>query len=87
MERQKHRATDRQKTGDGHGREHGIRSETDTLAQILTHLRERPCRRSSFFKGGGVSLGPGPSEAGSYPWGPQDFFTAEVSKVPFGFAT
>ena len=54
---------------------------------VLTHLRERPCRRSSFFKGGGVSLGPGPSEAGSYPWGPQDFFTAEVSKVPFGFAT
>ena len=26
--------------------------------QTVTHLRERPCGRSSFPKGGGVSLGP-----------------------------
>ena len=25
--------------------------------------------------------------AGSYLWGPQDFFADEVSKVPFGLAT
>ena len=66
--------------------------ETDTLAQPVTHLRGRPRGRSSFPKGGGVSLGPGPGwtrcpGAGGHPWGPQDFLEAEVSKVPFGLAT
>ena len=54
-ERGRHRATDRRKMGDRHGREDGILSKTDTLAQTVTHLRERPCGRSSFPKGGGVS--------------------------------
>ena len=40
------------------GREDGIRPETDILAQTVTHHRGRPCGRSSFPKGGGVSLGP-----------------------------
>src|SRR5574337_1270789 len=39
-------------------REDGIGSETDTRAQPVTHLRGRPHGRSSFPKGGGVSLGP-----------------------------
>ena len=39
-ERGRHRATDRQKTRDRHGREKGIRSETDTLAPTMTYLRE-----------------------------------------------
>ena len=86
------RVTERQQTGDRQGREDGIRSETDTLAQPVTHLRGRPRGRSSFPKGGGVSLGPGPGwtrcpGAGGHPWGPQDFLEAEVSKVPFGLAT
>ena len=86
------RVTERQQTGDRQGREDGIRSETDTLAQPVTHLRGRPHGRSSFPKGGGVSLGPGPGwtrcpGAGGHPWGPQDFLEAEVSKVPFGLAT
>ena len=33
------RVTERQQTGDRQGREDGIRSETDTLAQPVTHLR------------------------------------------------
>ena len=86
------RVTERQQTGDRQGREDGIGSETDTLAQPVTHLRGRPHGRSSFPKGGGVSLGPGPGwtrcpGAGGHPWGPQDFLEAEVSKVPFGLAT
>ena len=86
------RVTERQQTGDRQGREDGIGSETDTLAQPVTHLRGRPRGRSSFPKGGGVSLGPGPGwtrcpGAGGHPWGPQDFLEAEVSKVPFGLAT
>ena len=66
---------------------------TDTLAQTVTHLRERPCGRSSFPKGGGVSLGPGGLRLDvvpwgwQSPWGPQDFLSAEVSKVPLGLAT
>ena len=62
------------------------------MAQSLTHLRERPGGRSSFPKGGAVSLGPGPQLDG-VPWGwqspvgPQDVLAAEVSKVPFGSAT
>ena len=49
------RVTERQQTGDRQGREDGIGSETDTLAQPVTHLRGRPRGRSSFPKGGGVS--------------------------------
>ena len=64
------RVTERQQTGDRHGREDGIRSETDTLAQPVTHLRGRPHGRSSFPKGGGVSLGPGPAgRLKAVPWG------------------
>ena len=87
------RLTERRRTGDGQGTGDGIRSEIDTLAQTVTHLRERPCGRSSFPKGGGVSLGPaGPGwtqrpGAGNHPWGPPDFLASEVSKVPFGLAT
>ena len=87
------RLTERRRAGDGQGTGDGIRSETDTLAQTVTHLRERPCGRSSFPKGGGVSLGPaGPGwtqcpGAGNHPWGPPDFLASEVSKVPFGLAT
>ena len=78
--------------GDRQGREDGIRSETDKLAQTVTHLRERPWGSGSFPKGGGISLGPSPGwmrcpGPGSHPQGPQDFFTAEVSKVPFSLAT
>ena len=40
-ERGRHRATDRWKTRDRHGRENGIRPETDTLAPTMTYLRER----------------------------------------------
>ena len=87
------RLTERRRAGDGQGTGDGIRSEIDTLAQTVTHLRERPCGRSSFPKGGGVSLGPaGPGwtqcpGAGNHPWGPPDFLASEVSKVPFGLAT
>ena len=86
------RVTERQQTGDRQGREDGIGSETDTLAQPERHLRGRPHTRSRFPKGGGISLGPGPGwtrcpGAGSHPWGPQDFLEAEVSKVPFSLAT
>ena len=38
----------------------GIRCEKNTLAQTVTLLRGRPRGSSSFPKGGGVSLGPGP---------------------------
>ena len=87
------RLTESRRTGEGQGTGDGIRSEIDTLAQTVAHLRERPCGRSSFPKGGGVSLGPaGPGwaqcpGAGNHPWGPQDFLASEVSKVPFGLAT
>ena len=37
----RHRATDGQKAADRHGREDGILSKTDTLAQTVTHRRER----------------------------------------------
>ena len=91
-DRWRHRASDRETANRRQGREDGIGSETDTLAQPVTHLRGRPRGRSSFPKGGGVSLGPGPGwtrcpGAGGHPWGPQDFLEAEVSKVPFGLAT
>ena len=56
--------------GDRKGREDGLRSETDTLAQTVTHLRGRPRGSSSFPKGGGVSLGPGPAgRLKAVPWG------------------
>ena len=90
----RHRATDRQKAADRHGREDGILSETDTLAQTVTHRRERLCARSSFPKGKERQPWAGPQldwtrcpGAGSHPWGPQDFFADEVSKVLFGLAT
>ena len=62
--------TERRQTGDRQGREDGIGSETDTLAQTVTHLRGRPRGSSSFPKGGGVSLGPGPAgRLKAVPWG------------------
>ena len=75
------RLTERRRTGDGQGTGDGILSETDTLAQTVTHLREGPCGRSSFPKGGGRQLWAGHGwtqypGAGSHTWGPQDFFTA-----------
>ena len=68
--RDRGRVTERRQTGDRQGREDGIRSETDTLAQTVTHLRGRPRGSSSFPKGGGVSLGPGPAgRLKAVPWG------------------
>ena len=58
------RPTERRKAGDGQGTGDGIPSETDTLAQTVTHRRERPVR-----KGGGVSLGPGEPRLDAVPWG------------------
>ena len=68
--RDRGRVTERRQTGDRQGREDGIGSETDTLAQTVTHLRGRPRGSSSFPKGGGVSLGPGPAgRLKAVPWG------------------
>ena len=90
----RHRATDGQKAADRHGREDGILSKTDTLAQTVTHRRERLCAGSSFPKGKERQPWAGPQldwtqcpGAGSHPWGPQDFFADKVSKVLFGLAT
>ena len=63
------RLTERWKAGDRHGREDGIRSETDTLAQTVTPRRERLCGSSGFPKGGGVSFGPGGQRLDAVPWG------------------
>ena len=63
------RLTERRKAGDRHGREDGIRSETDTLAQTVTPRRERLCGSSGFPKGGGVSFGPGGQRLDAVPWG------------------
>lgn len=63
-ETQSDRPTARRKAGDGQGTGDGIPSETDTLAQTVTHRRERPVR-----KGGGVSLGPGEPRLDALPWG------------------
>ena len=63
-ETQSDRPTARRKAGDGQGTGDGIPSETDTLAQTVTHRRERPVR-----KGGGVSLGPGEPRLDAVPWG------------------
>ena len=93
-ERETERVTERRQTGDRQGREDGIWPKIDTLAQTVNHLRGRPHGRSSSPKGGGVSLGWTPAgwlDAVPWgwrsPWGPQDFLSAEVSKVPFSLAT
>ena len=92
-EAETHRETKERETGVRKETEDGISSETHTPEETMKDLRERPCGRSSFPKGGGVSLGPaGPGwtqcpGAGNHPWGPQDFLASEVSKVPFRLAT
>ena len=64
-DRGRHRASDRETANRRQGREDGIGSETDTLAQPVTHLRGRSRGRSSFPKGGGVGFGPGPAGHGA----------------------
>ena len=51
------RVTERQQTGDRQGREDGIGSETDTLAQPVTHLRGRRAEEAASPREGASALG------------------------------
>lgn len=83
----RHRPTDRWKTGDRHGREDGIRSKTDPLAQTV-HTSERG---HAFPREGGQPwVGP---RLNAVPWGWQSpvaslrLLRSLGLKAPFGLAT
>lgn len=77
--------TESQKTVYRHGREDGIRSETDTLAHILTHLRGHA--EEALLQGRVSALGQAPAGLAVTRGVPKTFSQWMSQRVPFSFAT